>query len=198
MFLDRRLTRRPADAGDKGLSSVEAQAEGYATEHCWLLEFAFRNEQLAAPSPVAEIVDALHDAGLPASARQDVHTLLNELYVNALDYGVLGLDSSQKSKADGFDAFHSLREQQLERLRAVGPDAHHWIKVNCVLNIADRPILDITVADSGSGAIATRIAEDAADDTEQLSQRGLKIVGALADDIQFSGKRNQIRVSYRC
>lgn len=196
MFLDRRLTKRPAETEAKALGSAEAHAKGYAAEHCWLLEFAFRNEQLAASSPVAEIVDALVDTGLPESARQDIHTLLNELYVNALDYGVLGLDSTQKARPEGFDEFHQRRQEQLDLLRCVGPDTHHWVKVSCVLNIADRPVVQITVADSGAGAIADTVNEQP--DMEQMNKRGLKIVAALANDIQFYGKRNQIRVSYLC
>jgi len=197
MFLDRRLTRRAADGEGKALSKADAHAKGFAAEHCWLLEFAFRNEELAAPSPVAEIVDALVGAGLPETARQDVHTILNELYVNALDYGVLDLDSRQKADADGFNEFYRLRADKLEQLAGREPAARDWIKVDCVLNISDRPVLELTVADSGAGVISNRDNDTAADE-ESMNKRGLKLVRALASDVQFNGKRNQIKVANRC
>jgi len=38
----------------------------------------------------------------PARQWQSVHTILAELFMNALDHGVLGLNSELKSSAEGF------------------------------------------------------------------------------------------------
>jgi len=45
-----------------------------------------------------------------------LYTILAELYSNALDHGVLGLDSSMKADAKGFATYYSQREMLLNDL----------------------------------------------------------------------------------
>ena len=47
---------------------------------------------------------------------QSLFTVMTELYVNALDHGVLGLDSNLKSDQDGFETYFLTRESRLARL----------------------------------------------------------------------------------
>ncbi len=196
MFLDRRLTKRKEDLSDDLCQQAQAK---YASAHCWFLEFAFRNAELCEASPVPGILDALIGSGLPESARPDVHTVINELYVNALDYGVLAMSDSQKQGEDSFYQFHEDRDKKLRRLAELGDSAQTWIKIDCMLDIADRPRLEIVVADSGPG-MADLVNEEASHQTpsEHMSGRGLHIVRALASELQFYGQKNQIKVVYQC
>lgn len=192
MFLDKRLTRR---AGDPS-SDHEPNAQ-LASEHCWYLEFAFRNEELCDRAPVGEIIDALCRCGLPETARPDVFTVMNELYLNALDYGVLRMTRPTMEEEGDFYKFHQQRDAKLECLRGQS-EARAWIKIDCRLDIADRPSLELTVADSGPGLSDCAFDTDASGERTYLHGRGLKIVSSLVDDIRFFGRRNQVKIQYRC
>ncbi len=196
MFLDRRLTKRKEDSPDEQAQDSNTQ---YASAHCWFLEFSFRNADLCEANPVPGILDALIGSGLPESARPDVHTVINELYVNALDYGVLAMSESQKQGEDSFYQFHEDRDQKLQRLAELGDTARTWIKIDCMLDIADRPRLEIVVADSGPGMMdSSAPGESEQHCSEHLSGRGLHIVRTLASELQFYGQKNQIKVVYQC
>lgn len=196
MFLDRRLTKRKEDLPEDQSQEQSAQ---FASAHCWFLEFSFRNSELCEASPVPGILDALIGSGLPESARPDVHTVINELYVNALDYGVLAMAENQKQGEDSFYQFHEDRDQKLRRLAELGDAAQTWIKIDCMLDIADRPRLEIVVADSGPGMSDGTPAKDSAQHAnEHLTGRGLYIVRSLASELQFYGQKNQIKVVYQC
>ncbi len=196
MFLDRRLTRRQNQSAEE---NAEHTPKGqYASAHCWLLDFEFRNAELAEYCPVSEVVQALLKSGLPRTAQQDVHTILNELYVNALDYGVLGLADIEKNETDEFYDFHRVRRDRLQQLARARNEARVWIKIDCMLDIADRPSLVLTVADSGSGFSAKQSAAQPRTAEDALSGRGLQIVRSLVQNLEYSGRRNQIRVTYQC
>ncbi|MFK7733969.1 MAG: ATP-binding protein [Pseudomonadales bacterium] len=196
MFLDRRLTKRKEDLPD---DHVQERNTDYASAHCWFLEFSFRNAELCEANPVPGILDALIGSGLPESARADVHTVINELYVNALDYGVLAMSDSQKQEEDSFYEFHECRDQKLCRLAELGDTAQTWIKIDCMLDIADRPRLEIVVADSGPGMTDASDEQKSAQlGSEKLTGRGLHIVRSLASELQFYGQKNQIKVVYQC
>ncbi len=196
MFLDRRLTKRKDDSPEDQIQDTNTQ---YASAHCWFLEFSFRNAELCEANPVPGILDALIGSGLPESARPDVHTVINELYVNALDYGVLAMSDSQKQGEDSFYQFHEDRDKKLHRLAEMGDTAQTWIKIDCMLDIADRPRLEIVVADSGPGMTGVTEANDSVEaGSEHLSGRGLHIVRSLASELQFYGQKNQVKVVYQC
>ena len=204
MFLDKRLTKRKNNDAEIGAN----EATQMASEHCWLLEFAFKNETIASPNPTQEILDALVKCGLPQSVRQDVHTILNELYVNALDYGVLGMGEHPKASITHFDAFQIERQKRLDKMASQNAQINAWIKINCCLNIADRPELEITVADSGDGYfelsdqfnsnLPRNVALDEYIDNTSCKGRGLALVKALVSDFRFVGHSNQVKVIYRC
>lgn len=193
MFLDRRLTSRAS----KDSTSIEADA-AQVREHGWFLEFVFRGDELVENSPVAEILDALIHTGLPHSARQNVHTIINELYINALDYGVLCLDAQNKSDELNFYHFADQRQQRLEKLMAMEFVAAQWIKIECLLDISNRPSLEIIVADSGSGIGHTDSARKETSDSNAFGGRGLTLVRELASQVNIQAKSNQIKVLYKC
>ena len=71
--------------------------------------------------------------------------VLVELFNNAVDHGVLGLDSEVKQGRDGFEAYYKLRDTALRRLR----DG----RVKCEVEVRDtgNPEIVLRVEDSGPG-----------------------------------------------
>ncbi|MFK8020148.1 MAG: ATP-binding protein [Pseudomonadales bacterium] len=193
MFLDRRRTVRNLDSRSQPVGDVQC-----AREHGWFLEFEFKGVELAASSPVSEILEALVNTGLPSSARQNVHTIVNELYINALDYGVLALADTDKSDENSFYDFDNKRQSRLRQLLSQEQSALGWIRVECMLDTSDRPSLQIIVADSGSGFQKSFEAHSRAQSLEAFNGRGLTLVKELASDVHLQPRSNQIKVLYKC
>ncbi len=56
-------------------------------------------------------------------------SVLSELFANAIEHGLLKLDSSLKDDPDGFLTFYQQREECMEEL-----DEHLWVKLDIDYN----------------------------------------------------------------
>jgi signal transduction histidine kinase len=77
------------------------------------LNFELRGESLRRFNPVPYLVQLLLEIhGLRPSSGK-LHSVLSELYSNALEHGVLGLDSRLKRDSQGFAEYYRQRSQRL-------------------------------------------------------------------------------------
>ena len=124
-------------------------------------------------------------AGLRARAGA-LFTVLSELYSNALEHGLLRLDSAWKQDSDGFALYYQERSARLQALE------DGWI----CLTIDHRPDghaggeLVLTCEDSGDGFSSVCSGAD-------YAGRGLALVAALADELAFSEQGSRVRVVFR-
>ncbi|EGM70015.1 fused response regulator/phosphatase [Shewanella sp. HN-41] len=121
--------------------------------------------------------------GFATNFCQKAFTVVAELFNNALDHGVLKLDSRLKNDPDGFELYHSIRESNSERLTA-----EDWVKVN--ITWCSTKELHICVADSGTGFKE----QEASSDYPELSGRGLSLVKALCKDYELISPGNITKV----
>ena len=61
-------------------------------------------------------INQIHDIENNDEHWQNLYTVLTELFVNALDHGVLGLSSELKQSAQGFAQYFAERELRLNAL----------------------------------------------------------------------------------
>ena len=110
--------------------------------------------------------------------------MLTELYLNALDHGVLGLDSSLKADPAGFEAYFRKREKRLASLDS------GFVKFDISVEQSDarRSIL-LRVEDSGKGfdyddhSLVTNW-------QMALSGRGIFLIQDLCDSLDYQGDGN--------
>lgn len=116
-------------------------------------------------------------------------TIVSELFSNALEHGVLNLDSSIKSTAEGFEEYYRCREQ---RLREISDKQIH-IALRYVHDTPNRVELDIT--DSGQGfdfnSVLTR-----QEDTEALHGRGIGLLQTLCSKLEYSEGGRKVTAHY--
>lgn len=134
-------------------------------------------------SQLGEFVDLQEHRGV-------LFTILAELYANALDHGVLGLDSRLKSGADGFKRYLEARQSRLDAL------ASGWVRIliECSESCS-QPRLRIEVEDSGAGFDWAAVLEKA---EAERHGRGLALVTELCESLQFTGPGNRAEAVYRC
>ncbi len=161
----------PANAGhaDRGRSSPLD----------WSLGFELRGETLRWVNPVPQLLQLLQEIhGLRPLAGQ-LHSVFAELYTNALEHGVLGLDSALKGDAAGFAEFYRLRGERLEQ------QVDGYIRIDLKVEPWERGgRLIIEIRDSGVGfdveqVLARLPRQDA------FSGRGIHLVRRLSQDAQW-------------
>ncbi|QDQ28661.1 fused response regulator/phosphatase [Chitinimonas arctica] len=123
-----------------------------------------------------------------AHAHADIFLILTELFVNALDHGLLGLSSDLKCDADGMEHYLQERAKRLAALREGRIDielAGH--------DLGGRTMLRVRVSDSGAGFDWSWLE---APDTHRPSGRGIALVAALCASLRFFGNGNAVEACY--
>lgn len=155
----------------------------------WDYNLTLKGSSLREVDPVPMVLNAITDLQGLQCAREDLFTVLTELYVNALDHGVLKLDSKLKHSADGFSEYFRLRERKLED---PGDDF-----ISIQLSHAPQATggrLTIRIEDSGNGfdeeSILKQIAEQ-----PLASGRGMLLIKSLCTKLSYSdGGRTAVAV----
>lgn len=152
----------------------------------WKQMMEFEVDALRKVNPVPVLVDTLMDIQGLQNQRQTIFLIVSELFANALDHGVLGLESSLKSSPEGFMRFYALKEERLQTQR----DG----KIR--LSFAHRPTkrggrLIIKVIDSGQG-FDWQNWRPALDDNVGYSGRGIKLLETLCTSVVYQGLGNRV------
>jgi hypothetical protein len=157
----------------------------------WRLNLSLGAEELKRLDALPLIMNWLDQLQIGAHHRGQAFLVLGELFNNALDHGVLQLDSRFKQDPNGFEQYINMRERRLATLAdcSVEVDLERF-------QLDDQDRLRITVRDSGpgfdfAGMIANR---EAAPD--QFSGRGILLVKQMCLSLDYSGKGNEATAVY--
>ncbi|WP_264316406.1 MULTISPECIES: fused response regulator/phosphatase [Pseudomonas] len=146
----------------------------------WSLGFEVRGEILKRFNPVPYLVQLLQEIHGLRARTGNLHSVLSELYSNALEHGVLGLDSQLKRDGQGFADYYQ------ERARRLGVLTDGYVRIDFKVEPhADGGRLMIEVRDSGAGFDVQGVLSRPT--LEQgLSGRGLNLVRRLASSACWS------------
>lgn len=159
----------------------------------WELDFSFDAQALKSDTQVLPHVFGMlpHGADFVAT-RYRVETVVTELFTNALEHGLLDLESSMKRTADGFAEYYRVREARLSALE----------NGSIRLSISYRPEqkgqeLFIELHDSGKGFDWATIADSNSDMSVNADSpwgRGLDIVASLGSHLRFTERGACVQV----
>lgn len=158
------LTRPPLAFADSGQSHPLD----------WSASFEFRGETLRHFNPLPFLLQLLLEVQGLRPQGGALFTVLAELYSNALEHGVLGLDSALKSDAEGFAEYYRQRSQRLAQLNDGFVRFHLRL-----LPEGGGGRLVVRVEDSGPGYDGPRVLEQQR--SARLSGRGLTLVRQLSE-----------------
>ena len=168
------------EAVDPGTQAVIYSDSGTSTPLDWSATFEFRGSTIRRFNPLPYLLQLLLEVhGLRAQSGA-LYSVLTELYSNALEHGVLGLDSSLKNDAVGFARYYQLRAQRLANL------CDGFIRVHVqVVPMGEGGRLTLQVEDSGSGfSVDTILALPPV--VNELYGRGLALVRELSEQATWS------------
>ena len=122
--------------------------------------------------------------------RDSLHAVLSELYSNALEHGVLGLDSRLKRDGQGFADYYQ------ERARRLGALTDGFVRIDFTVEPhADGGRLIVEVLDSGAGFDVQRVLSRPSL-AHGLSGRGLNLVQRLASNARWSEDGRRAHVEF--
>ncbi|MBB5210739.1 ATP-binding SpoIIE family protein phosphatase [Microbulbifer hydrolyticus] len=140
----------------------------------WSIRLQLSQEELRTSDPLPHLLSVL--VQMPGAARfqEDLATALGELFRNALEHGVLGLDSSIKTTDDGFVRYYDLLAERRSRLK------EGWVSISLSCSESeDRGTLVLVVEDSGSGFAETR------EPPSIYAGRGLNLLQTVCDEVNY-------------
>lgn len=121
---------------------------------------------------------------------QKLFLILSELLNNALDHGLLELDSSLKSGPEAFETYLNARQDRLKEIEK------GFISVTaCKLRLHESSVLRITIDDSGKGFDYQKILGNTGENV-QMHGRGIKLVKQLCHAMEYTGEGNSVTVDY--
>lgn len=156
----------------------------------WSASFEFRAQTLRHFNPLPFLLQLLLEVQELRAQAGALYTVLAELYSNALEHGVMGLDSSLKRDAAGFARYYTERSQRLAGLE------QGYVRFH--LQLQPEPAggrLLLRVEDSGAGfdpqaVMAQTLAPGS------LSGRGLKLVRQLAERCSYTSDGRGVCVEF--
>lgn len=156
----------------------------------WPIEFklGLSYQLIKLGDPIGEIVNILTNDLNIYSCHSEVYTVLSELYNNAIDHGLLKLNSALKQTEEGFFEYFNLRQQRLDVLR----------EGNILLSVQYRPedkSLVIEVSDSGAGYDIAATNQNS--DIEKSYGRGLSLVKELCHSVQHFDDGRTVKVVFK-
>ena len=156
----------------------------------WSVSFEFRAATLKRFNPLPYLLQLLLEVhGLRAQSGA-LYSVLAELYSNALEHGVLGLDSGLKRDASGFTRYYQQRNVRLDELQ------DGFVRVHLqVTPEGEGGCLAICVEDSGKGFDVERVLERPLDPV-RLSGRGISLIRQLGRNASWSGEGRSARVEF--
>lgn len=158
----------------------------------WHAEVTLFADSIQACNPVPVITGLIMQVQSPLAHRERIFTVVSELVTNAVDHGLLGLESSLKSGPEGFVRYFQARAVALAALKS------GWVRIE--LNHepdGDRGMLTIRVEDSGSGFdVAAFERRQGAEKNEAYSGRGIGLVRRLCGEARYNGRGNAVEATY--
>lgn len=176
------------------LEEVEYKTDvEYSNEHRepsdWSMQFSLDIKSLRQFDVLPYIMQSVNQLQPLEYGRTSMHTILTEMYANALDHGVLKLDSSMKATPQGYMDYYNEKQKRLESME----DGHIEIELRHELSSEDAGRLTLNVTDSGDGFdyLSTDL-----NNKNQYSGRGMTLVSSLCTEVKYLGKGNSVMAYY--
>ncbi|MBI6551005.1 fused response regulator/phosphatase [Pseudomonas sp. LY-1] len=156
----------------------------------WSVSFEFRAETLRRYNPLPYLLQLLLEIHGLREQSGALYSVMAELYSNALEHGVLGLDSRLKRNAEGFAQYYRQRNERLVQLNSGYVRVHVQVEPT-----ATGGRMTLRIEDSGPGFDVERVLARPLD-VDRLSGRGLGLVRQLSSDVRWSDGGRSVCVEF--
>jgi PAS domain S-box-containing protein len=168
------------------------EAQWIVPESGWRFALSLGSDQLKQLKVIPLLRDIICKINADYEHQSALFLILSELLNNALDHGVLQLDSRTKQGADGFEAYLELRAARLRELKNGKID----LEIEKIV-VDGKDGLKIRIVDSGDGFDYEEFQTDALSQHNQAQHgRGLAIVSKLAYKLTYAQRGSDVVAYY--
>ena len=179
------LTPSPVVSETNQTSQITQQTGNFDNKDAISFELTIQNSHLKNIDPIPTLLNFLNSVTDTENSQDRLFTVFTEFYANALDHGILGLDSELKSSPEGFYNFFVEKEKRLQSLQ------EGEIKIQLKLYKQDtQNWLQATFHDSGPGFNFQKVIKDELVHKNDFSGRGFLLLRNLCDNIEFIAPGN--------
>lgn len=157
----------------------------------WQFALTLTIDQIKKLDVVPLLLDIVQQIEKDRERGGEIFMILSEMFNNALDHGLLKLDSGLKHHEEGMEKYFDERAARLANINT-GQIQLHMEKV---LNNGGAAYLRIRVKDSGEGFDHTHIATKVASDT-QFHGRGITLLYNVCRSVHFQGNGSEVQVEF--
>jgi CheY-like chemotaxis protein/serine phosphatase RsbU (regulator of sigma subunit) len=157
------------------------------------LDVSYSAQELRYIDVVPAVLGFLTQVAILKPHQGALFLIISELFNNALDHGLLGLDSATKRMVGGFEIYMQHRLELLAQLIAGRIDLSFRIHEE-----GGKAVLDVEVSDSGPGFDYAALSwkTPLAPDDLRPHGRGIALVRSLCSEVVYSGGGNRVWVRY--
>jgi CheY-like chemotaxis protein len=153
----------------------------------WQFSLTLEIEQLKRLDVVPSLLDILRQIETDSEHSGDLFLILSEMFNNALDHGVLKLDSGLKQQEDGFEKYYEMRAARLAGTET-GQIHMHLKKIR---TDGGGEFLRIRVKDSGDGFDYSNLVDGPLGDNARRHGRGIPLLRSVCSSLQYLGNGSE-------
>ena len=155
----------------------------------WSMQYSLQDQSLRDFNPLPMLLNVILQVPRLRPFSGQLYTVLSELYNNALEHGVLRLDSTMKDSAHGFSRYYQMRNEALQQL-----DQGHLNITFEYAGSVDSGELLVSMTDSGRGFNHAKMNKAA---EQHYFGRGIKLVDSLCYSLQYYPPGNRVEAVFR-
>ncbi len=190
---DREAGQGPILENDTEVVAIdESKFSQAAMELPLRLSLTLTPEYIRAPDVLHQLLDILGSVESVNAHRDILYTLLAELYNNAIEHGLLQLDSQQKKTPEGFVRYYERRAERLDRLE----EGELNMQLLMQPATSGQPgSLHVRITDSGPGFDYGDMLA-ALDNSGLPFGRGIYLVKSLCEKLSYSNGGRTVEMIY--
>lgn len=180
----------------ESVKSLDKKFKQYPTKHnatTWGLTFTIGVDTIKSQEVIPPLVQMLVDVQGLHHCRQQLYLIMTELFSNALEHGLLDIDSKLKSTPEGFVQYYATRESALDNLT----------EGTILFEIEHEPfneggLLKLRLSHDGDGFDIESTQELLADFDLNDAQygRGIKLVRSLCERVDYEDFGRSVEVDF--
>lgn len=156
----------------------------------WKTRFEFGKDVLCYTNPIPTLVQTIKDIQGFGDHREKIFLILTEMYSNALEHGILNLDSSIKNLKDGFLKYYNLRQKRLDELQ------HGNITIDIKQTVeGDKGVVVFAIEHDGAAFDYQGIGKKL-DKNASNNGRGIGLINDFCRKFEYSNEGRKLSVEY--
>ncbi len=156
----------------------------------WHIKLDFQSGFIRNSNPTPILIQAISDMQGLGNHREKLFLILTEMYSNAVEHGLMKLDSSIKEEKNGFQKYYELRQAMLKELLdgQILIDIEHYAEDS-------KGIVSITLVHNGAGFDLDQVVSEDGVNMKK-SGRGISLIASLCRKYEYSDSGKRLNVEY--